>query len=48
MKLLGEGRSSLTRWLNLGLQLQRDDPTFRDQIDGLDRRIGQPPSIMQQ
>lgn len=47
-KLIEKDRSSLTRWLNLGLQLQRDDRVFRDQIDNLDRRIGQQASTMQQ
>lgn len=47
-KLIGKDRSSLTRWLNLGLQLQRNDPAFRDHIDHLDHSIGQPTSTMQQ
>lgn len=40
-KLVDKDRSSLTRWLNLGLRLYREDHTFRDRIDDLDRQIGQ-------
>ena len=47
-KLIDKDRSSLTRWLNLGLRLQRDNPDFRKRIDELDRRIAQSPSTMQQ
>jgi len=47
-KLIDKDRSSLTRWLNLGLRLQRDNSAFRHRIDNLDRRIGQIISTMQQ
>ena len=47
-KLIDKDRSSLTRWLNLGLRLQRDNPEFRKRIDDLDRQIAQSPSTMQQ
>jgi hypothetical protein len=39
-KLIDKDRSSLTRWMNLGLRLQHDDQSFRDRIDDLDRLIG--------
>lgn len=47
-KLIDKNRSSLTRWLNLGLRLQQDDHSFRNRIDELDRLISQRPSTMQQ
>jgi hypothetical protein len=47
-KIVQKDQSSLTRWLNLGLQPQRDDPAFRRHRNDLDRRIGQHISTMQQ
>jgi hypothetical protein len=31
--------SSMTRWLNEGVLLEREDPTFRKRINHLDRQI---------
>ena len=37
--LIGKHRSSITRWLNIGLHRQRDDRGFRLRLDFLDRKI---------
>ena len=37
--LIGKHRSSITRWLNIGLNRQRDDRGFRLRLDFLDRKI---------
>ena len=37
--LINKHSSSLTRWLNLGLRLERDDLSFRHRLDFLDRKI---------
>ena len=37
--LLGKHQSSLTRWLNLGLQRETEDQVFRDRINQLDAKI---------
>ena len=47
-ELICKNRSSLTRWLNLGLSLLHDDAHFRNRIDELDRQIAQQPPTMQQ
>jgi hypothetical protein len=46
--LIGKNRSSLTRWLNLGLRNLNEDTSFRNQIDHLDHQIAQYVSTMQQ
>ena len=38
-KLINKHPSSLTRWLNLGLRQERDDHSFRNRLDLLDRKI---------
>ena len=37
--LLSKHPSSITRWLNEGVLLEREDPTFRKRINHLDRQI---------
>lgn len=37
--LIGKHRSSITRWLNIGLHRQRNDRGFRLRLDFLDRKI---------
>lgn len=37
--LIDKHRSSMTRWLNIGLRRQRDDLGFRFHLDFLDRKI---------
>jgi len=37
--LLEKNRSTVTRWLNIGLQRERDDPEFRRRLDTLDHAI---------
>ncbi|MDX2435529.1 MAG: hypothetical protein QNL88_00635 [Acidobacteriota bacterium] len=37
--LLHKHQSSVTRWLNLGLRRERQDPVFRDRINWLDAEI---------
>jgi REP element-mobilizing transposase RayT len=37
--LIDKHRSSMTRWLNIGLRRQRDDRGFRLRLDFLDRKI---------
>jgi putative transposase len=40
-KLVGKDRTSLTRWMTLGLRLERTDPAFRDRLDTLDKAISE-------
>ena len=35
----------LTRWLNLGLTQEREDPDFRSRLDELDRAISNPGTL---
>ena len=37
--LLGKSRNSITRWLNLGLCQERDDPEFAARLNALDAAI---------
>ena len=37
--LLDKHGASVTRWLNLGLKMEREDPEFRSRLDALDRAI---------
>ncbi len=34
--LLGKHPNSITRWLNRGLRLEREDPGFKRRVDTLD------------
>ena len=40
--LLEKNRSTVTRWLNGGLQRDRDDPELRHRLDALDYAISTP------
>ena len=37
--LVGKHPNSVTKWLNRGLRLERNDPEFRDRLDQLDAAI---------
>ena len=39
--IIDKDPSSMTRWLNLGLRRERQDPVFRERINLLDRLISQ-------
>ena len=39
---INKHHTSITRWLNRGLQAERDDLAFRNRINGLDASISTP------
>jgi len=37
--LLNKHPNSITKWLNRGLRLEREDPAFKQRVDALDKAV---------